>query len=963
MYLKSLNMKGFKSFAGKTDLAFETGTTVIVGPNGSGKSNIVDAFLWVTGEQSARSLRSSKMQDVIFAGSAGKSPMGLAEVTLNFDNSSRVFPIDYSEVSFTRRLYRSGESEYNLNGSQCRLADLTELLTHTNMGREMYSIVGQGRLDAILNSRPDERRVLIEEAAGLAKYKRRKEKALRKLAATERNLVRVNDILAEIRRQLKPLETQAKTAKDHKKLVDELRAAEVEYIVADLGELNEQKTALRKETARVSKELATINEQAGAGSKALILLEKDLAGLSEAAESLKDRRFKLTTDRERLTGRINLLREKEANAKLVGEAFVDELSGLSDELSAVSEETGNLKADIARLEKTIAGAGTSDKALEPSALKAKADGVSGRLDVIAARIETEESFLPAKRQSVKKAAWPAGVKGYLSDQVVVKSGYETAVEALLGARISAVVGKNAGAAAKVIGSGAEWPAVVVGTLHEAPPPANGKLPQGFMRLTDVVENSGLEENVYRSLFAASYLVDSLATALKHAESKEFAGASFATKSGETLAAGTVLRKPAVADTLARQRRLDDLRKQAATLEAERAETLKALDKAEKASAEFTAKLKPLHEEMAGKRARLQVLEERESLLKDRLAVAGAKSDRSSGPAKFAASDLKKEAVKLREARELAERLQSLIDKYESSTAAKLETKREKERVKREEIRKAQIRLAELDKKKALVERDAHREEISEAQLEPKLSALKDQLRQEFDLSEEDAVKVHPSPRPRDALAGRMREIRVKIEYMGPVNPIAAEEFEETQKRQEHLEAQTKDLKRSERSLHKVIGLLDRQMGAKFMEIFEQVNESFQDVFLYMFPDGKAQLLLTEPDDPLATGIEIEAQPSGRRLKKVSLLSGGESAMTALALLFALFQINPAPFYILDEADVALDDVNLQRFVALIRRYKEKAQFLVVTHQRRTMDVADILYGVTMQKDGVSRVLSQKLVEA
>ncbi len=960
MYLKSLNMKGFKSFAGKTDLTFEPGTTVIVGPNGSGKSNIVDAFLWVTGEQSARSLRSSKMQDVIFAGSAGKSPMGMAEVTLNFDNSTRVFPIDYNEVSFTRRLYRSGESEYNLNGSQCRLADLTELLTHTNMGREMYSIVGQGRLDTILNSRPDERRVLIEEAAGLAKYKRRKEKALRKLAATERNLVRVNDILAEIRRQLKPLETQAKMAKDHKKLVDELRASEVEYIISELRELNERKAALKKETARVGQELSSIVEQAGLGSKALVGLENDLAGISGTAEALKERRYKLTTDRERLTGRINLLREKEANAKLVGEAFVDELSGLSDELAAVNTEEKNLKEEIGRLERTIAEAGKEKKAHDPAALKVKADSLSGRLDVIAARIETEESFLPVKQAGARKNVWPAGIKGYLSEQVAVKSGYETAVEALLGARISAVVGKDAAAAKKLIGSGAEWPAVIIGTLHAAPPDTAGKPPAGLTRLTDVVENKGLEENVYKSLFEGSYLADSLATALKHSEEKVFASASFVTSAGETLAKGTASPKPAAADALARQRRLTDLKQQFEVLEKEKYMVISELKKAEAATAKLAEKLKPRQDELNGKIARLHVLVERERLLKERLATAGAKSDKPARSARFDASDLKKEAARLREARELTERLQSLIDKHETAAAAKLDVMRQKETTKRAEITAAQISLAELEKKKALVERDAHREEITEAQLEPKILSLKDQLSQEFGLSEEEAAKANPTSRPRDELTGRMREIRIKIEYMGPVNPIAAEEFEETQKRQEHLDAQTKDLRRSERSLHKVIGLLDRQMGEKFMEIFITVNESFQDVFLYMFPDGKAQLLLTDPDDPLATGIEIEAQPSGRRLKKVSLLSGGESAMTALALLFALFQINPAPFYILDEADVALDDVNLQRFVALIRRYKEKAQFLVVTHQRRTMDVADILYGVTMQKDGVSRVLSQKL---
>lgn len=964
MYLKSLTMKGFKSFAGKSELTFEPGTTVIVGPNGSGKSNIVDAFLWVTGEQSARSLRSSKMADVIFAGSAGKSPMGLSEVTLNFDNAARVFPIDYNEVSFTRRLYRSGESEYSLNGSQCRLADLSELLVHANMGREMYSIVGQGRLDTILNSRPDERRVLIEEAAGLAKYKRRKEKALRKLAATERNLVRVNDILAEIRRQLKPLETQAKTARDHKKFVDELRASEVEYIVSELKELNEQKTALGKETARVSQELSSVKEQAEEGIKALKLLEEGLAGISEAAEVLKDRRYKLTADRERLTGRINLLKEKEANAKLVGEAFVDELSGLAGELEAVNKETKILKQETGRLETAIANAGMSKKTFDTAALKDKADSLSGRLDIIAARIETEESFLPVKHQSAKKATWPAGIKGYLSDLVAVKPGYEAAVEALLGARITAVVGKDVGAARKLIGGGGEWPAVIVGTLHETPAAAAGKPPAGLKRLTEIVANKGLDERVYQSLFATSYLVDSLPKALKFAEEKAFVGVSFVTSMGETLAGGTASPKQAaVADALARERRLADLKKQAEELAVEKDKAIHTLRQAEEKDAITADRIRPLQEELAGKQVRLQVQVERERLLNERLAVAGAKDVKPASSSRFDAADLKKEAARLGAARDLAERLQVLIDKYETATSAKLEKEREKERAKREEIASAQIRLAELEKTTAVIERDAHREEISEAQLEPKIFALTEQLRQEFGVSEKEATQAHPRTRPRDELAGRMREIRVKIEYMGPVNPIAAEEFEETQKRQEHLEAQTKDLKRSERSLRKVIGLMDRQMGEKFMGIFEQVNESFQDVFLYMFPDGKAQLLLTDTDDPLTTGIEIEAQPSGRRLKKVSLLSGGESAMTALALLFALFQINPAPFYILDEADVALDDVNLQRFVALIKRYKEKAQFLVVTHQRRTMDVADILYGVTMQKDGMSRVLSQKLAEA
>ncbi len=965
MYLKSLTMKGFKSFAAKSDLNFEPGTTVIVGPNGSGKSNIVDAFLWVTGEQSARSLRSTKMQDVIFAGSAQKSPMGVSEVTLTFDNASRVFPIDYDEVAFTRRLYKSGESEYLLNSSACRLADINELLVHTNMGREMYSIIGQGRLDAILNSRPDERRVLIEEAAGLAKYKRRKEKALRKLGATERNLIRVRDILAEIRRQLKPLETQAKVAKDHRVLVDALRTAEAEYIVRELADLTKTSDRQKTETEAADKRLAATAATAAAGREQAARLETTLSDIMTKLEIMKDRRFALATNAERLRGRVGILREKENNLRLVGERFVDEAAGLAAELGRLAADKRELTETLAKTEKSLANADKQHKiSLTVAAALADIAKLDAAARVVQAKIQAEEAFLAqlAGEAAPSKKTWPSGISGYLWDLIEIKAGQEAAVERLLGRRLSALVGRDVGAARKLIESGTEWPAIFIGPLLKQPTTGAESF-AGLKRFNEFVKPDGLDERVFGALFGDAFLAQDIEIALKYAARPEFVGAFFVTEAGETINEGLAApRARGSEDILVRQRRLEELRVQVAELAKQRAEAEKAQTRAVAALAERDKAMAPWQSEAAKQKIQLQVMEERERVLRERSQAAGV----SAAPADAAPLDaamMRAQAEELANVRQLSERLLGAINRYETLTEEEIGSARTVERQTREELSGTRRQLAEVEKQIALIENDRHREEIYEAQLEPKITALITQLEAEFALTPDAAAKAYPKPRGKEELLSVMREARAKIDYMGPINPIAAEEFAEVQERQEHLETQTQDLRRSERSLHKVIGLMDTQMSEKFLEIFNKVNESFQEVFKNMFPDGKAQLILTNPDDIMTTGIEIEAQPSGRRLKKVSLLSGGESAMTALALLFGLFQINPAPFYLLDEADVALDDVNLQRFVALIKRFKSQAQFLIVTHQRRTMEVADILYGVTMQKDGVSKVLSQKLDEA
>lgn len=820
MYLKSLSVKGFKSFANKTILDFEPGTTAIVGPNGSGKSNIVDAFLWVLGEQNPRSLRSSKMEDVIFAGSAGKKPLGVAEVSLCFDNAEHIFPIEYSDVTITRRIFRSGESEYMLNGSPCRLSDVQELLLNTGAGKDMYSVVGQGRLESILNSRPEERRFLIEEAAGLAKYKRRKEKAIRKLAATERNLTRARDILFEVRRQLKPLYDQARLAEKHRGLLDKLRGFEIEHTLHELVEVEKQWQEFEKQKKTVDVRLKDVARKVDERKKEIAAAEEKLERSRRKAESLKEHRYALATANERVHGIVSLVAEKESN----------------------------VRQEVDRLERAA-----------QAALK--------------------------KRETV--ARFP-GTIGFLRDYVAVKDEDRAAVEGFLGQDLTLLVAQDVAGALKAVKAaydkGEPWSALLISggaSKQKRPQPLAGATP-----MLDLVKAKPEVKPLLERLMAEVFVVADLKAAASLMERSS--SAVFVTRSGEVLSAVRVRRAASTGSAEAGPEQGED----------------------------------------------------------------GARLAEATGRAGAIAA--------------LAEVLASLSDHCERAAAEVnqgigIEAIEQEGLVEDASFKRAE--LSELSKELGGFERASHTEDIYKAQLEPKMAQLKSRLQDDFRISRKQAEETHRSTRAQDGIQWDISSVRRDIEQLGPINPIAVAEYKEVEERREHLEGQINDLKRSQKSLDKLIHLMEEKMAQKFMDVFERTDAAFQEFFGYLFPQGKAKLLLTAPSDILTTGIEIEAQPHGKRFKKLSLLSGGESAMTAIALIFALFRINPAPFYILDEVDVALDDVNLQRFVSLLAKFRNSTQFLIVTHQRRTMEAADILYGVSMQADGVSKLISQRLKEA
>lgn len=822
MYLKSLTVKGFKSFANKTILSFEPGTTVIVGPNGSGKSNLVDAFLWVLGEQNPRSLRSSKMEDVIFSGSFGKKPLGVAEVSLCFDNSHHIFPIEYADVTITRRIFRSGESEYSLNGSSCRLIDVQELLLNTGTGREMYSVVGQGRLEAILSSRPEERRYLIEEAAGLAKYKRRKEKALRKLSSCERNLTRGKDILFEVRRQLRPLYEQARLAQKHRDLVEKIKGLEIELTLRELKDLEKRWQEFEKQKKTVDVRANDVAEKTKKGQNEIAKLEAKLEESRKRRDALKEQRYALATGHERLKGLISVLQEKESS----------------------------IQFEVGRLEQA-----------EEDALKEH---------------ERQEKF--------------PGTIGFVKDFISVPDKYKVAVESLLKDDLLSLVAKDLETARQAVKKANEdkesWSSFLISGSKKAKPGVQS--PKNAKPILDLIEAKDEIRSTLSYILRNVFVVETPNEAFKLAADEKWQDALFVTLAGDVVSSFRVSR---------------------------------------------TRAGKVLSESPAKKEDK-----ERLTLYQQRL-----------------------EGVTVLS--ELLLRLSNSFEKLEAKVHQSIEIEHIDQEGVTEDLTFKRAEIAELEKELSQFERESHAEDIYKAQLEPEITALKDRLKQDFRISQKEAEKKYLSSQPKEAVLRNLSDLRREIEILGPINPIAVEEYKEVEERKEHLESQINDLKKSQRMLDKVIKMMDDKMAEKFTEVFDRTNQAFQEFFAYLFPEGQAKLLLTNPDDILNTGIEIEAQPQGKRLKKLSLLSGGESAMTAIALIFALFKTNPAPFYILDEVDVALDDVNLQRFVSLLERFRDSTQFLVVTHQRRTMEMADILYGVTMQSDGVSKLISQRLKEA
>jgi chromosome segregation protein len=1197
VHLKSLTLKGFKSFASATTLRLEPGITCVVGPNGSGKSNVVDAISWVLGEQGAKALRGGKMEDVIFAGTSGRAALGRAEVTLTIDNSDGALPIEYSEVSITRRMFRDGAGEYEINGSSCRLLDIQELLSDSGIGRELHVVVGQGQLDSVLQSKPEDRRAYIEEAAGVLKHRKRKEKALRKLDAMQANLTRLTDLTGELRRQLKPLGRQAEIARRAQAVQSELRDARLRLAADDLVTLRDQLAREEADESSARARRAEVEEQLSVARVEQERLETALAADAPRLAAAQDTWYRLSALAERLIGTVRLAEERTRHLadplertpgrdpdelEAEAEAAAEEEELLAESLEQARERLAEVMDALAVHERTLAAAERAHLA----AVRAMADRraglatLSGRADALRSgtaataeeierlseaiaeaqdRTDTAQEELVAAQDELgvltggddggevgslreleertaqageahegakarvaelvarereleqRRAHWRArvdalavgmarkdgsgalvdtdGVLGALSGLVTVDAAARTAVSAALGELADALVvagpdaaltaigllhARDAGRAALVVGPGEgqdvqradggspDVPGGVGGARWAAEKVSGGRL-AGTVRellrgvvlvddldaaravvtadpaLTAVTPDGDLlgAHRAHGGSGTASTALDVQAALDEaHAEREsveqelarlrpalEGARAEEAARQGEVEAArrqqaATEQRRSAASAQLGRYEQAvrsataetQRLRERRDAVEARRADALVALEAAERQLA--VAEDEPVDdepdteirdaaadalssartEEMEARLA-LRTQEERSRAISGRAGALRhqATAERQARARAAAAVAAREQAAAVAElvvaaGRTAGERIADSLTAAAAERDAAAAARDARERALGEARLTTQQLTALLDKLTDAV----HRDEVVRAQNRLRLEQLTEKVLADHGLAVDDLVGEYGPDVPVPASAAEMAEYetakargeevtpppsmpfdrpgqqrRVQraekdLALLGRVNPLALEEFAALEERYKFLSTQLEDLKDTRRDLLTVVREVDDKILEVFTTAYHDVAREFEVVFDTLFPGGDGRLVLTDPDDMLTTGIEVEARPPGKKVKRLSLLSGGERSLTAMALLVAIFRARPSPFYVLDEIEAALDDVNLRRLISLLEELRATSQLIVITHQKPTMEVADALYGVTMRGDGITTVISQRL---
>ncbi|MEU4046877.1 chromosome segregation protein SMC [Streptomyces antibioticus] len=1183
MHLKALTLRGFKSFASATTLRFEPGITCVVGPNGSGKSNVVDALSWVMGEQGAKSLRGGKMEDVIFAGTTGRPPLGRAEVSLTIDNSDGALPIEYAEVTITRIMFRNGGSEYQINGDTCRLLDIQDLLSDSGIGREMHVIVGQGQLDSVLHADPMGRRAFIEEAAGVLKHRKRKEKALRKLDAMQANLARVQDLTDELRRQLKPLGRQAAVARRAAVIQADLRDARLRLLADDLVRLREALQAEVADEAALKERKETAEQELRKALQREGLLEDEVRQLTPRLQRAQQTWYELSQLAERVRGTISLadariksatsappeerrgrdpedmereaarVREQEAEleaaleaarhalddtvshrADLERELAVEErrlkdvaraiadrregLARLNGQVNAARSRAASAQAEIDRL------AAARDEAQERAAsaqeeyeaLQAEVDGLdagdaelAGRHDTAKRGLAEAEAALTAAREAVteaerRRAATQArhealalglrrkdgtgallgardrldGLLGPAAELLTVVPGHEVALAAAFGAAADAVAVSGPTAAADAIRLLRKQDAGRAALLLDgAPEPAEQTSPQdGPPYAADLLRGPDGLMAAVRALLRGIVVVPTLEDAEELVYARpgltavtadgDLLGAHFA--HGGSAGAPSLLEVQASVDEAAAelaelavrcaelthaQQEAAARRAECAALVEELGERRRAADREKSSVAQQLGRLAGQARGAAGEAERstaaaaraqealeraveeaevlaerlavaeeMPVEEEPDTSVRDRLAADGANARQTEMEARLQvrtheervkglagrADSLDRAARAEREARARAEQRRARL-RHEAAVAeavasgarqllahvevslgrADLERVAAEAAKARREQDLAAARTAGRDLKAELdkLTDSVHRGEVLGAEKRLRIEQLETKALEEMGVEPAGLVSeygprqlVPPSPpaegevlpedpeHPRNQPVPfvraeqekRLRAAERAYQQLGKVNPLALEEFAALEERHKFLSEQLEDLKKTRADLLQVVKEVDERVEQVFTEAFRDTAREFEGVFSRLFPGGEGRLILTDPDNMLTTGVDVEARPPGKKVKRLSLLSGGERSLTAVAMLVSIFKARPSPFYVMDEVEAALDDTNLQRLIRIMQELQEASQLIVITHQKRTMEVADALYGVSMQGDGVSKVISQRL---
>lgn len=1185
LYLKSLEIQGFKSFADRIVLHFDKGQTSVVGPNGSGKSNIADAVRWVLGEQSAKTLRGSRMEDVIFAGTQHRKPVGFASVTITFDNSDHMLPVDYSEVTVTRRMYRSGESEYFLNKTQCRLKDIQELFMDTGIGREGYSIIGQGRIDEILSTKSEERRLVFEEAAGITKYKARRKEAERKLENTRQNLVRIGDILNELESQLGPLAKQAECARRYLDLSNELKGIEVSLFLdmidklkARIEEVDSQSREIQAQIDEENRKIEEIRNRNKSKNERLEQLKAELDNLRNTIHSLdtgieknesqirlyeekinhlaanndsfgsdiesirkriseldaevekkKKRLAQMERDREHFSQLLS--QAEEALAAIIarldeGERLIEEakqaVMDKQDLLSDSRIRLNNLKNDIdnyrqlkSRLSEDIRQAVLEidrermkkedlDESLRKTReqisasrgilnelegnraetqktyqeLKKQQDDLSRRINTLESRqkvlrdmeasMEGYSSSVKAIRQAcIENRQFAEGIHGPVAQLITVEERYETAIEISLGNALQNIVTDDEYAAKRAIeylkkhnlGRATFLPisAIKPRTLEPSQVDKIRKMP-GFEGIaSDKVSCDSRFSGIILNLLGRTVIVDNMDSGIAIARQFDYAfrivtlegelinaggsmtGGSTVSRASSIIGRTRVLREieeelallhiqqkklsdsiSAVEKTLAdieslyekEQKNLSDLElvrlrdenHVAAILDNIRKLTAKK-EMMQQQETEIEKQIEEVRKDSEKEAQRAKAIEEEIAALKEKILSHQIKNKDEQAKRDELHTDINDYKVSVNsiiESRQSVEEQIEQLNQEKSNIVANLE-KREEERkrnIKRigelqaeiegigkkivglkeektgcelkAEAVSEEIRVLEEELSGMLDQVTGHnsailalqegqgRLEARKAKMESELETFQNRLWDEYGLTYGNALEIRREISNVRAVQARINELKTEIRELGPVNVAAIEDYAKTKERYNFMKTQHDDLVQAEEKLRRVIHDITNVMKKQFVEQFEIINRNFSEVFRELFEGGYAEVQLADPENVLESNIEIIVQPPGKKLQNMMLLSGGEKTLVAIALIFAILKMRPAPFYILDEIESSLDDANVYKFADYLKRYTDRLQFILITHRKGTMESADILYGVTMEEHGVSKVVSMRM---
>ncbi|MDD5680140.1 MAG: chromosome segregation protein SMC [Candidatus Omnitrophica bacterium] len=1185
MYFKKLDIVGFKSFAEHTRLYFEPGITAVVGPNGCGKSNIIDAIKWVLGEQSVKSLRGSAMEDVIFNGTDDREPINMAEVSLTLSNVDRILPIDVDEVVVSRRLFRSGESEYLINKAPVRLKDVNELFMGTGIGAEAYSIIEQGKIDLIISSRPEDRRFIFEEASGITKYKSKKREAIRKLEDTDNNLLRVNDIIIEVKRQIDSITRQARKAERYKERFDRLKELESKLAFYEYDLLKQERGGVESETSRIREEIGKMSREIEDITANLETERLSLAGVDAKFTELQNSKFskesiteqnrsKIVVDKERITelsARIDNLNveigsiemRKESAQKLVQE-LENEFATISDGEEAKRRVLGEeekrlseMEAEIKRNEKNIEESRqkivsymaersksknetirlTSDiqnrsvrlrrlgmelerVTEEAKAVRAKLDGAltefqetENRLNNIRAErdrllkekdglaasiksaeddlqkqksilitLESKKSFLEdlirkhegftggtkALLESLDKGELTiGGIDGVLGNMVEAKRGFEGAAEAALGDYVQCIVSRDRQSALEAAGyldanKKGQATFLVSDEIGDAGEAGLGALPADGLigRLSDFVSTKDSLKNIIANILKDTYLVENMEKAeniLANISHDAAGKIKLVTKKGEVLRRGFIMAGSGGvsedAGIIGRQLRLKETVSEIESavsvisgMEEVRADLNAGLVSLEEKFGSMDGMLKEQEAEYHRKKSQLSSAEQEDSRLSEEIALLKLENDEINDEVKELALRKGEFEKKLSEMEEGEHNTQSVLVNSEDSIK-NLSKEREEiiilvARVKTElqslskekstlsqniEVQKEsfQTYASSLEQKKDEIENSRRKSdeltqeieelssEVSELSSEIKviseeilrigaskeknsslIDSIEKRLTQLYKMSNDHKDKDHQLNMKKsemnfkvETLKNRMiqlykvdidqeklecdvsadwesirrevEDLKRKLESMGTVNLVAIEEHKELEDRFNFLSQQREDLVRAKESLQEAITKINKTTRKLFMETFEKIQFEFKNYFRYLFGGGQAEIFLLDEHDVLESGIEIAVRPPGKKLQSITLLSGGEKALTAISLIFAIFKVNPSPFCLLDEVDAPLDESNVERFAKAVREFTKKSQFIVITHNKRTITMADVMYGITMEKSGVSKIVSVK----